>query len=522
MPIQELFAKLLAEIGNAWRFRWTGLAIAWMCCLIGWAWAILQPNVYEASARVYVDASSVLRPILSTRIISPDVATQLSYVRQALLGREHLERVMRENELDVRLNSDFQRERLLTSLRADIQIQARDSTNTVYSISYQHSDRNKAIGVVRTLLNSLVETTLGQKQQGTDTAERFLDERIAEYEHRLQEAEAARADFKKRNVGRLPGSQGGYFEQMRDAEDALEEREKELRLAETRRDRLSEQLNSETPVVPSVDALSEPPPNSIDARIREFRGQLDRLLLQYTERHPDVIRVRESLDRLEQQRREQLAALGTWGPDQELSALGSSPVYESIRIALNEAEVEIETLRADVVERRREVAELQALVDEVPEVEAELARLNRDYEVVYEQYQAMVRSRETQELSRKASDTDDVEFRVIDPPLADFQPAGPDRLMLFTAALVLSFGAGGTAAWLLAQLRPVFRTVAVLREACGAAVLGAISLAGSSSRRRRLALLAFSGAAGSLITLYGAIVLVELMGPGMHELAGII
>jgi hypothetical protein len=148
--------------------------------------------------------------------------------------------------------------------------------------------------------------------------------------------------------------------------------------------------------------------------------------------------------------------------------------------------------------------------------------LNRDYEVVYEQYQAMVRSRETQELSRKASDTDDVEFRVIDPPLADFQPAGPDRLMLFTAALVLSFGAGGTAAWLLAQLRPVFRTVAVLREACGAAVLGAISLAGSSSRRRRLALLAFSGAAGSLITLYGAIVLVELMGPGMHELAGII
>jgi polysaccharide chain length determinant protein (PEP-CTERM system associated) len=494
--------------------------------LAGWAWVIWQPNIYEARARVFVDASSVLGPILNNRIVATDVATELNYVRQALLGQQQLERVVSENELDDKVTTDRQREALLADLRKDIQIRIADerpsaAANTVYSISYRNSDREKAIGVVRTLLNSLVETTRGAGKQGTDTAERFLEERIREYENRLQQAEFARADFKKRNAERLPGSEGGYFERMRQESTALESSTKALRLAETRRDRLKEQLNSESPVVQAagIERLVEPPPNSLDARIRDYRAQLDTLLLEFTDKHPDVINTREALARLERQRAEQLDALGLDDPNAEVSRLNTNPIYQAGRIALNEIEVEIDALQAEVKDRRQKLNALQALVDEVPQVEAELARLNRDYDVIYENYQSLVRSRETQELSRKAADTDDVDFRLIDPPMAEFKPVAPKRLFLLAAVFLGSLGVGGGLCWVLSQLKPVFTSVARLREVCQLPVLGVVTQAWPREHeyRRRLATLGFATVMGCLAILFAAALFLEALGPGIHS-----
>src|SRR5690606_24488389 len=159
------------------------------------------------------------------------------------------------------------------------------------------------------------------QQQSTDTASRFLEERVAEYELRLQEAEETLADFKKRHANRLPGAQGGYFERLRSERQELEEAENALQPSESRRDQLLSQLQSETPVMPSGLGGAEPPPNSLDARIRDYRAQLDALLLQYTERHPDVVNLRETLARVEEQRGEQLRAMGVANTDQNLSAL---------------------------------------------------------------------------------------------------------------------------------------------------------------------------------------------------------
>jgi polysaccharide chain length determinant protein (PEP-CTERM system associated) len=516
--LDELAGKARTQVRSAWRFRWYGVAAAWLSFLIGWAAVVLQPDVYEASARVYVDNSSALRPVLNNRIVPVDVATQLAYVRQALLGRTHLERTARDNGLALKAKTPAQFEAVLNSLRLKIEISSREGPN-LYRIAYKNSDREKAIGVVTTLLNSLVTDTIGEQQQGADAASRFLEERIAEYAARLQETEQARANFKKRNADRLPGSQGGYFEQLRIARDTLAQKESALRLAESKRERIRAQLKSESPVMPTeIGPARELPPSSIDARIRNQRTELERLLLMYTDKHPDVINARESLERLEKQRAEQLGALGVLDRDQELSGLGTNPVYQTLRIALNDTDVEIATLEADVAQRRAEVTALQALIDDVPDVEAELSRLNRDYDVVYEQYQNLVRSRETQDLSEKARDADEVDFRVIDPPLADFKPIGPNRLVYTAFVFFASLGCAGGLCWLLAQLSPVFHDGTSLREVCGLPVIGYVSDAAPRRRRmrRRLAIVGVTGAMAALATVFAVAVLVELVGPGMR------
>jgi len=266
------------------------------------------------------------------------------------------------------------------------------------------------------------------------------------------------------------------------------------------------------------------PATSIDARIRNRQAELDNLLIEFTDRHPDVVAVREALERLEEQRDRQLEELGRFTDDRLFSTLDSNPIYQALRISLNETEVEVAALEADVGERARSLEQLSELIDELPRIEAELARLNRDYDVIYEQYQGLVRSRETQDLSQKAYDTDSVEFRVIDPPAADQRPVAPRRTEMLVALLVAALGAGAGLSWLLSQVRPVFATAASLREICGLPVLGVVSTAWASRHRlrRRITGLVFVGAVAALVGLFAVAVVLEVSGPGLHELVRLV
>jgi polysaccharide chain length determinant protein (PEP-CTERM system associated) len=532
--MNELLTEIISQIRSAWRFRWYGVAAAWAVCLTGWTAVILMPDVYEGSTRVYVDTSSVLRPLLNEQIVASDIETRLLYVRQALLGRSYLERVATENGLLSTATNERERNVILDRLRDDVTINAtpagRDTirpdgtrdTSSIFTISFRHPDPMTASGVVSTVLNLLIEDTLGENRENTDTAERFLDERIREYESRLQLSEQALAEFQKANSTRLPGTEGSYFERIQRERETLAEARRAMSLAESRRTRLQEQLRGEIPVVAADNqALKEPPPDSLDARIRDRRAELDRLLLQYTERHPDVIATREALSRLEQQRLDQLSALGIGDPDQQLSALGSNPVYQALQISLNEVDVEIATLQADIADREQRLAELQALINEVPEVEAELVRLNRDYAVIREQYQSLIQSRETQKLSRQASDSDQVQFRVLNPPDAGTMPVAPARLFLLLSVLAAAFAACGGVCYLVAQFKPVFSTARSLRDVVGLPVLGTVSRVSVNAlarQRQRFSLMAFGAAMTALPILFGVVALLELRGPGLRTL----
>ena len=120
--MQKLTQQLKEELRSAWRFRWYAVAAAWCIGILGLGVVAWLPNIYEATARVYVDAASDLRPLLTDRIVAPDVTTHLAYVRQALRSRDYLERVAAENGLDSAAVGTAGREKLLQKLAESIVI----------------------------------------------------------------------------------------------------------------------------------------------------------------------------------------------------------------------------------------------------------------------------------------------------------------------------------------------------------------------------------------------------------------
>lgn len=513
---------VLQELRGAWRFRRYALGVAWIVCLTGWAVVFVIPDSFEARARVFVDTRTALKPLLQGLAVDQDVDSQLNMVRQALLSRPNLQNVARETDLDLRATTPAQREALVDDLsrRITISMEAkRDSqqTDALYNITYTNTVRDKAVQVVSTLLNSFVEDTLGGKRSGAESAQRFLREQIASYEARLSEAETRLADFKKQNVGLVPGDQGDYFKRLQAEMQEVRRVQAALTIATSRRTELDRQLRGETPFVEGANptgarANSTQSGGDTASRIQETQARLDDLLLRFTDKHPEVIAARETLAELQRRRAEEVAALkrGDAGAA-SLSGAGANPVYQSIQLALNQADTEVAALRGELNLHQRTVDEFRAVVDTVPEVEAQFARLNRDYDVTKAQYNALLDRLEKSKLSEDAEETGSVKFEVIEPPTAKLEPVSPNRPLLLAGVLLAGLGLGAGLAYVLNQLRPVFMSRESLEELTGLPVLGVVSMTWMEKQRAALKMGYLRYAALSLLLLFvfGAVVLMH-------------
>jgi polysaccharide chain length determinant protein (PEP-CTERM system associated) len=378
--------------------------------------------------------------------------------------------------------------------------------------------------VVETLLDNFVEGTLGGKRQGSLSAQKFLENQIKDYEQHLREAEDRLAVFKKNNVGLMPTQQGDYFTHLQAEIDAVNKGQNDLALAEARRGELARQLKGDETLA-TTQTVVQGPNGMISgadtlSQIKETQAKIDELLLKDTEKHPDVIALRETLVDLKKRREAELAALRRGDPNAVAnSGVGSNPVYQQIQLQLNQADVEIASLKRQLADHKDQVTELRARLDTMPQVEAEYARLNRDYDVTKAQYNAMVDRLDKSKLGEEADTSGSIKFSVIDPPSADFQPVWPARAQLILGGLVLGLGLAAGLAYVLNMIRPVFSEPQALELATGLPLLGTVSVSNIEERKRtrRRAYVACAVSIGILIIL-GAVAL-ELSLMGVH-LAG--
>ena len=154
--------------------------------------------------------------------------------------------------------------------------------------------------------------------------------------------------------------------------------------------------------------------------------------------------------------------------------------------------------------RDREIEQLRARAEKA---EAELAQLNRDYDVNKKNYDALVARRESATMAVEMGATSGVaDFRLIDPPTVPAKPSAPNRLLLMPGAGVLALLLGAAVSFLISQIRPIFTDTQVLREVTGLAVLGAVSMIADPDRMRvqRRGRIVFLGGVGALVGLFGA------------------
>jgi len=511
--MNETIQQVKTILREMWHRRWIGLAVAWIAALISIAVVYRIPERYEASARVFVDTESLLKPLLAGLAVQPNVDQQVSLVSRTLISRPNVEKVVRMSDLDLRTSTDAEREALVDRVLSSVVLTGSTRDN-LYTIAYRDPQPEQARRVVQSLLTIFVESSLGDKRQDSRAAVRFIDDQIKGYERTLQAAENRLKEFKLRYMGITERDGGGdYFSRMAAIQGQIAAARLELNAAEQARDSYKRELAGEQPTfIPEAadtSGVAESVPE-IDVRLAQLKKELDELSRKYTENHPDVSNTKRVIGELEAQRKAELAerrkALDASGT-RSVGPVDRNPVFQQLRLSLAEAEAQVASSRAKLNGLESQYAQLRSRATMVPEVEAEFAQLNRDYEVQKKTYESLLARRESAMMGIGMQDTGGAQFRVIDPPRVSPKPVAPNRLLLLGAAFLASIGAGLAASLVASQLAPTFHDAGTLRETTKRPVLGLVSMLPSpaltAQRRKRTWL--FAGGTGGLLAVFAAV-----------------
>jgi polysaccharide chain length determinant protein (PEP-CTERM system associated) len=506
--MEDVINHLLSQARGIWKYRWLAIATAWLLAAAAWAGVSAMPDDYQTSARVFVDTQSILKPLMSSLTSVPNVEQQVAIMSRTLLSRPNIERLMRMADLDLHAKTPRQHEQLLDELQARIKIAATGNYD-IYTITYNGRNPVQVRDVVQSLLTIFVEGSFKGKLGDSEKAVQFIDEQIRAYEEKLVTAENHLKEFKMRHSTLLPRGGVDYSTQLLQSADMLSSAKLELMEAEQARLAIKAQVAGDEPVQgsPASSAIDNP---EIDSRIAALNKNLDALRMQFTEVHPDIVATKRLVAQLEQRKVEENSnKAANADPGRNYSAM-----LTQLKVALTEADARVAAVRVRVQELSARHAALQAFSRAVPEAEAELAQLNRDYQINKDNYEKLISRREAAKLSGDLSSTTEMmTFKIIDPPTVPVRPNGPNRPLLYSGALLAAVCSGTAAALLLSQIRPTFLSPGELRAFTGLTVLGSVTMNWTPPelRKRRRGHLGFGAAAAALLLSYSGVMAATLL-----------
>jgi polysaccharide chain length determinant protein (PEP-CTERM system associated) len=503
--MHEIADQLIGYAVAIWRRRWVVLVTAWIVSIVGWVIVFNIPDRYQASARVYVDSQSLLKPLLAGLAVQPNINEQVSIMANTLLSRPNLEKVARMSDIDLSAKNHGQMDGVIDQLEKSITLKSA-GYGDVYTISYDNKNPALAKKVVQSLLTLFVENGLGNNRKNIASSQKFIEDQVKEYETKLIDAESSLKDFKRQNVGVLPGEMGkDYYAELASTKDKVAAAELAMSEAEFKRDSLQRQLSGEEPSL-SAEMVAASSTPEIDGRIKVLRESLDSLRLKYTDKYPDVIATKKLIEELEATRKTEASQ------HKVTHELAQNPFYQQLSVSLAEATAQASAMRARLAEYRRQYADLRSQVDRIPEVEAQYTQLTRNYEIYKKNYEALLAREESAKMSGDLqSKTDMVDFRVVDPPRVPSNPSFPNRPLMMMAATAAGIAFGIVLAFLLSQVRPTINRVGDLRAFTELPLLGTITLIETPAAvaKKRKDVIVYASAFGSLFFVCGVILLLQ-------------
>jgi polysaccharide chain length determinant protein (PEP-CTERM system associated) len=482
-----------------WRRRkWLALVtfVAPFCAAL--SLVTFLPNIYESTATVMVERQQVPEAFVKATVTS-DVETRLKAISQEILSRSRLEDLISRFGLYPNLKKNMPPEALIERMRKDIELDfhggdARRGTNATvaFAISYRGSDPQIVAQVTNTLASFYIEENLRVRERQASGTSEFLKAQLDETKRQLDEQEARLSAFKKRHLGELPQQMAPNLTQLEHLTTQLRfNNDKQTRVLWLR-DALTTQLadarrvavpvGSDT-VSPATVAVADPGrvPDPSDARLARLRQELTELRTQYTDKYPEVIRLKAEIASIER-----AAAHRAAGLEEDVRAQpGTSPAPRPpvpldptvvrLNASIAEASAELKALKDEETRLRSAIAVYQVRVENTPAREQEFEELSRGYGITKEHYHSLLKRYEEAQLAREMEQRQKGEqFRVLDPALAAEKPTAPDRRKLLLLSLVLSLALAGGVMMLAEHLDTSFHSVNDLRALTPVPVLVSI------------------------------------------------
>lgn len=468
-----------------WMRRWLALGVAWGICLTGWLIISMIPNRYESKARIYVQLQSLLPDKVGLN--GPERQQSIDRVRETLTSTVSLKKVVLGTDLRNQASSEQDVLDQAASLAKSIKVV--EEQDNLFDISASSSrsglsnaqNAKLATAIVQKLINLFEEENLSGGRNETGESLRFLDNQIAEREKTLQAAEDKRAQFEQKYMGLLPGV-GSIEERVAAAQNELNQVNAQLVASQSGLSSMNGQLAG-TPATITTPGSSYFVPGGgggmgpAHALVAQLQGQIAAGRARgWTDNYPDMQALYSQLASARAEAAHEASGGGGGGLRSSPGVSTANPMYMTLKSMQAEKQAAVAAASARKSQLESELAQIQARQTAEPGVAAEQARLNRDYDVLKQEYDKLVANREEVKLRGQVqTQTDAVKFRVIDPPENPRSPASPNRPILLIGVLIAGLLGGVAAAYAHSKLKATYATVAHLSKASGMNVIGSVT-----------------------------------------------
>ena len=465
-------------IGIILQRRWYIIIPFCLSMIAGIFYSIQAPKIYEASTLILIKPQGVPENYVQS-IVTTDPSARITNISEQINSRTNLERIIH----DFNLFSSVEQEKMFMEDKIKVMRNRifLDVTHTggrrgnainSFSISYRGKDPEKTMRIANTLAAYLIDENLKTRESKAIGTSDFLNEELNSMRGRLVEVEARLKEHRKQHMGELPEQLISNLAILERLQEQLSDRRQSLR-EEKNRLAVVEQLIASPPTLTQMEGQA-PPAVGESGDLDVLKEQLSMLTTKYTERHPDVIKVKKAIADLE---REKASGSETAGNTISSQVLGSQS-QPSLR---NENYRQREEIRLTIISLETEISELQnqvmiyeKRVEATPKREQELISLQRDYSNIQTTYNSLLERKLEADIAVNMEKKQKGElFQILD--LASFprRPIEPDMRKLFLIFLAAGFGIGGGIVFLLEYLDTSFRRPEDI-EPLGVSMLAAI------------------------------------------------
>ncbi len=440
--------------------------------------AAYLPKIYQSNTLVFIRLPAVENPVGPANTVKM-LEDQLRTIREEIQSFRFLSDIVRSiPEIFLTLNTEDEIEGYVDRMRTNLAVKTRGID--LFEIAYRDPDPQMTMKVANRVTEKYIEDSLQRNTSKYDQGIQALTSERDRFLEELQRIESQITNFKELHKEVLV-PEVSVKQQIWNQEASLRALDNQIAAASREMNVLQGKLLETPGTIESKRMIERDPKYEIiEKELRTQELQLEELLLQYTDKHPQVVNLRERIEL----RRKQLEEL----EDQFRENIEESinPLYQNLQEQVTQQEIKMENLYGQRESALAHLQELKIKETRVPQLEEQLRNLDRDYAIKQSAYDRVVKEIQATEVQGRMEERgQQVKYEVIDTARVPRSPVEPNVGLLALGGL----GAGLAVGFGLVFGREYFdhslRSVEQARSVLNLTVLGAIPIIVSEEELRR-------------------------------------
>lgn len=476
--------------------------------------ALLLPKVYESTGTLLAEAPQVSGEVVRSAG-STNAEQRIQALRQRIMTRESLLRIAAEHEVfNAGDGAALKESEVVTAMRHSINVNLqignmpaweRPTNNFAFNVSFQHGDPEKALEVTNALVRLFLESSAQERLLQASRANDFLNQEADRVRGELENLERQIATFKRAQGNPSDDSQVVALANIQSLEADLRATDRDHRLALDELQNLKVELNGARAGVLAPGTVPSTAPSAAEQELDRARSELARIRGIYTDDHPDVRAQQRQISTLERSLR---TDTGASTPTRDAAAAQVRLAISRLEARVVSTQARVDLLASQQRDLRSSIAMQRSQVQRAPQVERDLAGLQRDYDAAKAQYEDLRAKQMSAQIAQNLEgDQKGERFTLLEPPVLPEYAVKPSRKKLVALGFFVSLAAAIGVALLLEMVFARVRGVNALTALTGRRPMVVIPYIATSAemqasqllRKRLVLILSGIGLAGVLV-----------------------